>query len=45
MKDLIVHPATALVLLSQPAADFAQSRREIEEVLAHLAAVRGALAP
>jgi hypothetical protein len=45
MKDLIVHPATALVLLSQPGANLAQSKQEIEEVLAHVAAGRGALAP
>ncbi|MEG3191645.1 hypothetical protein [Lysobacter sp. D1-1-M9] len=40
MKDLIVHPATVLVLLSQPQPDYEQSKREIDEVIAHLGAVR-----
>ncbi len=40
MKDLIVHPATMLVLLSQPKPDYAQSKREIDEVIAHLAVLR-----
>jgi hypothetical protein len=43
MKDLIVHPATALVLLAQDWPDFDQSKKEIEEVLAHLGAVRTVL--
>jgi len=43
MKDLIVHPATALVLLTQDIPDFDQSKKEIEEVLAHLGAVRTVL--
>lgn len=40
MKDLIVHPATMLVLLSQPRPDLAQARREIDEVIAHVGLVR-----
>jgi hypothetical protein len=40
MKDLIVHPATALVLLTQDPTDFGQARKEVEEVIAHLGAVR-----
>ncbi|MBW3549971.1 MAG: hypothetical protein KY442_03850 [Proteobacteria bacterium] len=40
MKDLIVHPATVLVLLSQSQPDFDQAKREIDEVIAHLGAVR-----
>jgi hypothetical protein len=43
MKDLIVHPATALVLLSAPEPDAQQAAREIDEVLAHLSVVRHAL--
>jgi hypothetical protein len=40
MKDLVVHPATALVQLTQAQADHAGARREIEEVLAHMTVVR-----
>ncbi len=40
MKDLIVHPATVLVLLREAEPDMAQARREIDEVIAHIAAVR-----
>ncbi|MFP7721741.1 hypothetical protein [Lysobacter sp. A3-1-A15] len=40
MKDLVTHPATMLVLLSQPGPDYAQSKREIDEVIAHLGVVR-----
>ena len=43
MKDLIVHPATVLVLLAQPELDRAQARKEIDEVLAHVGAVRATL--
>ena len=43
MKDLIVHPATVLALLAQPQPDFVQSKKEIDEVIAHLGAVRAAL--
>ncbi len=35
MKDLVVHPATAIVLLSQPAPDIEGAQREITEVVAH----------
>lgn len=40
MKDVIVHPATALALLKQPEVDRAQVRNEIAEVIAHAVAVR-----
>lgn len=35
MKDLVVHPATALVLLSQSPPDVTSAQREITEVIAH----------
>lgn len=40
MKDLVVHPATALVLLTQDEPDFEAAKREIDEVLAHMVVVR-----
>lgn len=40
MKDVIVHPATALALLAQDAVDRDQVRNEIAEVIAHAVAVR-----
>lgn len=40
VKDLVVHPATALVLLTQVEPDFDAARREIDEVLAHMVVVR-----
>lgn len=40
MKDLIVHPATALALLAQPALDRKKLREEIDELSAHAGAVR-----
>jgi hypothetical protein len=35
MKDLVTHPATVLVLLKDARPDYAQARREIDEVLEH----------
>jgi hypothetical protein len=43
MKDLVTHPATALVLLSQDPPDYLQAKAEIDEVIAHLGVVRGQL--
>ena len=43
MKDLVVHPATVLVLMAQEPFDGAQAKREIDEAVAHIAAVRVAL--
>ena len=40
MKDLVVHPATALVLLSQSPQDVEGANREITEVIAHAHVVR-----
>lgn len=40
MKDLIVHPATVLILLSQPVPDLAKAKHEIDEVVAHVSVVR-----
>lgn len=40
MKDLIVHPATALALLSQSPPDIDAARSEITEVIAHSFIVR-----
>lgn len=40
MKDLVVHPATALVLLSQSVPDIAGARKEITEVVAHAHVVK-----
>ncbi len=40
MKDLVVHPATALALLNQPEVDREQVRHEMAEVAAHAGAVR-----
>ncbi len=40
MKDLIVHPATALALLSQSPPDIETARREIAEVIAHAHVVK-----
>lgn len=40
MKDVIVHPATALALLAQDDIDRKQVRNEIAEVIAHAVAVR-----
>jgi hypothetical protein len=41
MKDLVTHPATVLVLLSQAEPDFVQAKAEIDEVIAHIGVVRG----
>lgn len=41
MKDLITHPATVLVLLSQAKPDHVQAKAEIDEVIAHMGVVRG----
>ena len=35
VKDLVVHPATALVLLAQSPPDFVQAQAEIAEVVQH----------
>lgn len=43
MKDLITHPATVLVLLSQAEPDHVQAKAEIDEVIAHMGVVRGQL--
>jgi hypothetical protein len=43
MKDLITHPATVLVLLSQAEPDHAHAKAEIDEVIAHMGVVRGQL--
>lgn len=43
MKDLVVHPATVQVLLAQEPFDREQAKREIDEAVAHIAAVRVAL--
>lgn len=40
MKDVVVHPATALALLAQPDVDRDQVRLEIFEVVSHAIAVR-----
>lgn len=40
MKDVVVHPATALALLAQPVVDREQVRLEISEVVSHAIAVR-----
>lgn len=40
MKDLVVHPATALVLMSQAEPDRRKAAHEIDEVIAHLSVVR-----
>ena len=40
MKDVVVHPATALALLAQPEVDREQVRLEIFEVVSHAIAVR-----
>lgn len=40
MKDLIVHPATVMVLLNQAEPDLAKAKREIDEVIAHVSVVR-----
>ncbi|GIX32505.1 MAG: hypothetical protein KatS3mg125_0461 [Lysobacterales bacterium] len=40
MKDLIVHPATVLVLLAHGVQDVTVLRRELDEILAHVQAVR-----
>lgn len=40
MKDVVVHPATALALLAQPVVDWEQVRLEISEVVSHAIAVR-----
>jgi hypothetical protein len=40
MKDLITHPASVLVLLSQDEPDLVQAKAEIDEVLAHMQVVR-----
>ena len=44
MKDLVVHPATALALLNQPEVDREQVRHEMAEVAAHAGAVRTGVA-
>jgi hypothetical protein len=41
MKDLIVHPASAAALVTQPAPDYAAAKHEIDEVIAHVSVVRG----
>jgi len=41
MKDLIVHPASVAALLAQPEPDLVHAKREIDEVIAHVAVVRG----
>lgn len=43
MKDLIVHPATAVLLLRQAEPDFKSARHEIDEVIAHVSVVRASL--
>lgn len=43
MKDLIVHPATVLVLLAHGEGDRAVLRRELDEIGAHIGAVRALL--
>jgi hypothetical protein len=43
MKDLIVHPATALRLLSLPEPGRQQAARELEEVVAHAGVVASGL--
>lgn len=40
MKDLIVHPATVLVLLAHGVQDATMLHRELDEILAHVQAVR-----
>lgn len=40
MKDVVVHPATALAILAQPEVDRDQVRLEIFEVVSHAIAVR-----
>ena len=40
MKDVVVHPATALALLAQPEPDREQVHNEIFEVVTHAMAVR-----
>lgn len=45
MKDLVVHPATALVLLSAPQPDFVQAQAEIAEVVQHVDFVERAPSP
>lgn len=40
MKDLVTHPASVLVLLSQDEPDLVQAKAEIDEVIAHLQVVR-----
>lgn len=40
MKDLVVHPLTALAHLAQDPPDGAAARREIDEVIAHVSVVR-----
>lgn len=40
MKDLVVHPLTALAHLAQDTPDTAAARREIDEVIAHVSVVR-----
>lgn len=40
MKDMVVHPATALVLLSQSPPDIDTAQKEITEVIAHSLIVR-----
>ncbi len=45
LKDMIVHPAIAQVLLSEQPARIAKAKRELEEVLAHVAAVGALIAP
>jgi hypothetical protein len=40
MKDLIVHPATVMVLLHQAEPDLAKAKREVDELIAHVGVVR-----
>ncbi|HEX5755582.1 MAG TPA: hypothetical protein VFY12_04455 [Arenimonas sp.] len=40
MKDPIVHPATVMILLNQAEPDLEKAKREIDEVIAHVAVVR-----
>lgn len=45
VKDLVVHPATALVLLTQSPPDFVQARAEITEVVQHGGFIEARTAP
>lgn len=45
MKDLVTHPATVLVLLQDAQPDYAQARREIDEVIEHVGFVARSTQP